>query len=300
MEDQDFLTRKYEYDSIQKLNLEILLKEENNKFLRTKENVDKKNKNFEKIRQEFIENKNISEKDIKTNLEFLQKRIIDKSNDLEKNKKLLCELNIKKEKLFLELNKSNKSLEIIYKKIEDIALNKKIQKENISEADTIEKLLVNKNSKKEDEPSITSSDDKDFIDPTFSNNLCDESTQNDFYLKNEVNLTTTFDFNDGGQGKHEQYQECYMSFEKFKDRIDNFKAQSTPDSKSLTLEYQSESGALYSIDLSENVTLIDINISINSYKDYLNLKKERMQIISSLKERGISVKNINLRQRALI
>ncbi len=296
MEEQDFLSKKYEYDSIQKLNLEILLKEENNKFLREKESINKKNKNFEKVKQEFIEAKGLESKDLKNNLEFLQKRIIDKSKDLERQHKILTELSAKKEKLFIEFNKSNKSLEMIYKKIEDFTLNKKIQNENISESETVENLLHAKCVKKEDEAVSSISDKKDSLD-VLQQGVSYKKTDNETTI-NENSFQSNFCFNNES-GERKQ-KECYMSFDEFKERVDSFKTKNTDDLKSLMLEYKSKSGATYSIDLYENINLIDINISINSYRDYLNLKNEKEQIISSLKENGINIRNIHLKQKGLV
>ena len=126
MQEQDFLIKKYEYDTVYKLELEARLREENTKYQEAKDRIQKKNNDFEKVRNDFINKKNLETETKEGDLKFLQKRLFDKSKDIEKNKKIAKDLEQKTDALLNKLNKSKKSLEFIYKKIEDIKLKQKI------------------------------------------------------------------------------------------------------------------------------------------------------------------------------
>ena len=144
MQEQDFLIKKYEYSSIYNSTLQEEIREENLKYEEVSQRIKKKDNDFERVRNIFLERKNLDEKNEQNNLKFLQKRIVEKSNDIEKNKKVLNKIKEKNTELLNKLNKSNKELELIYNKIQDIKLNKKIKKENIETSENIETYILNK------------------------------------------------------------------------------------------------------------------------------------------------------------
>ena len=82
MQEQDFLIKKYEYDTVYKLELEARLREENTKYQEAKDRVQKKNNDFEKVRNDFINKKNLETETKEGDLKFLQKRLFDKSKDI--------------------------------------------------------------------------------------------------------------------------------------------------------------------------------------------------------------------------
>ena len=108
MQEQDFLIKKYEYDTVYKLELEARLREENTKYQEAKDRIQKKNNDFEKVRNDFINKKNLETETKEGDLKFLQKRLFDKSKDIEKNKKIAKDLEQKTDALLNKLNKSKK------------------------------------------------------------------------------------------------------------------------------------------------------------------------------------------------
>lgn len=314
MQEKDFLIKKYEYDTISKLELENRLREENVKFQEIKSRIQEKNSDFERVRSSFIERKTKDDKDAKNNLKFLQKRIVEKSKDLEKNKAIASELELKTQDLTKKLNKSNKMLEFIYKKIEDIKLTQKIKKENIETTENIETFIVSKRFKdlfEKDKASLKVKEldgekEKSFIeeiesDVERSTNLectsdsLQECDNRSVIVQNNDNSFFDTSFN-GEQSKNKNASESFLSFEKFQERIDELSVQKFENGSSISLEYTSEAGNLFNLNFLENQNIVDINISINSYKDYLNFHKERTKILETLKSKGLNVRNIILRQ----
>jgi len=304
---QDFLTIKYEYDSIHKLNVEMAIKEENQRYERLRELNQKKSQSFEDVKNRYMESKNSD--NAKNNIEFLQKRIVEKSKDLDKNNKILKEINTKKEGLIKELDKSNKKLELIYKKIEDLAQEKKLRKENIESSENIETFVLNKKFKELSEGKIkikeelnkeekkeTSFEVEEVKSQDYSNQQNQITSVENDTLQNQI---SSFDTNTSFDTNHNQNapKDHYFSFEEFEKRITNLnEAKNANGANQLSLQYNSETGAIYNIDLTENFKRVDISIVVNSYKDYLGIKNEKAKILQVLKNKGIDVKSINLRQ----
>ena len=320
MQEQDFLIKKYEYDTVYKLELEARLREENTKYQEAKDRVQKKNNDFEKVRSDFINKKNLETETKEGDLKFLQKRLFDKSKDIEKNKKIAKDLEQKTDALLNKLNKSKKSLEFIYNKIEDIKLKQKIKKENIETSENIETFIVNKRfkdllNKSDNNKSVSSLDnekEKSFtldVDTQF-----EKDAFNDVTLKNFDSQNLSIDVDSKGEGQNNQRSEnvfntfyehqgnenknSYLSFEKFKERIDSLNVQNFENGSSISLNYTSESGNQFYLNFTECAKQVDINVEINSYKDYLNFHNEKSKILASLKDKGINIRNIIVRNRA--
>lgn len=320
MQEQDFLIKKYEYDTVYKLELEARLREENTKYQEAKDRIQKKNNDFEKVRNNFINKKNLETETKEGDLKFLQKRLFDKSKDIEKNKKIAKDLEQKTDALLNKLNKSKKSLEFIYKKIEDIKLKQKIKKENIETSENIETFIVNKrfkdllNKSNPSEKVSNVGDEKDNkrnfdVDIQF-----EKDAFNDIAFKNFDSQNLSVDVNSKGEGQNNQRSEnvfntfnehqgnenknSYLSFEKFKERIDSLNVQNFENGSSISLNYTSESGNQFYLNFTECAKQVDINVEINSYKDYLNFHNEKSKILASLKDKGINIRNIIVRNRA--
>ena len=320
MQEQDFLIKKYEYDTVYKLELEARLREENTKYQEAKDRIQRKNNDFEKVRNNFINKKNLETETKEGDLKFLQKRLFDKSKDIEKNKKIVKDLEQKTDALLNKLNKSKKSLEFIYKKIEDIKLKQKIKKENIETSENIETFIVNKrfkdllNKSNSSEKVSNVGDEKDNkrnfdVDIQF-----EKDAFNDIAFKNFDSQNLSVDANSKGEGQNNQRSEnvfntfnehqgnenknSYLSFEKFKERIDSLNVQNFENGSSISLNYTSESGNQFYLNFTECAKQVDINVEINSYKDYLNFHNEKSKILASLKDKGINIRNIIVRNRA--
>ena len=317
MQEQDFLIKKYEYDTVYKLELEARLREENTKYQEAKDRVQKKNNDFEKVRSDFINKKNLETETKEGDLKFLQKRLFDKSKDIEKNKKIAKDLEQKTDALLNKLNKSKKSLEFIYNKIEDIKLKQKIKKENIETSENIETFIVNKRfkdllNKSESINGLDNEKEKSFtldVDTQFEKDVF-----NDVTLKNLDSQNLSVDVDSKGEGQNNQRSEnvfntfnehqgnenknSYLSFEKFKERIDSLNVQNFENGSSISLNYTSESGNQFYLNFTECAKQVDINVEINSYKDYLNFHNEKSKILASLKDKGINIRNIIVRNRA--
>ncbi len=303
---QDFLTIKYEYDSIHKLNVEMAIKEENQRYERLKELNQKKSQSFEDVKNKYMESKNSD--NAKNNIEFLQKRIVEKSKDLDKNNQILKEINNKKEGLIKELDKSNKKLELIYKKIEDLAQEKKLRKENIESSENIETFVLNKKFKELSEGKIKIKEELNKeekkeasfeIEEVKAQDCTNQQTLVSDVENNTLqNQISSFDANTsfGTDQNQNTQQERYFSFEEFEKRISDLNAAKSSNGSTLSLQYNAESGAIYNIDLSESFNKVDISIVVNSYKDYLGIKNEKAKILKVLKNKGVDVKSINLKQ----
>ena len=320
MQEQDFLIKKYEYDTVYKLELEARLREENTKYQEAKDRIQKKNNDFEKVRNNFINKKNLETETKEGDLKFLQKRLFDKSKDIEKNKKIAKDLEQKTDALLNKLNKSKKSLEFIYKKIEDIKLKQKIKKENIETSENIETFIVNKRFKDLLNKSNSSEKVSNIGDERDSKRNFDVDIQfekdafNDIAFKNFDSQNLSVDANSKGDGQNNQRSEnvfntfneqqgnenknSYLSFEKFKERIDSLNVQNFENGSSISLNYTSESGNQFYLNFTECAKQVDINVEINSYKDYLNFHNEKSKILASLKDKGINIRNIIVRNRA--
>ena len=320
MQEQDFLIKKYEYDTVYKLELEARLREENTKYQEAKDRIQKKNNDFEKVRNDFINKKNLETETKEGDLKFLQKRLFDKSKDIEKNKKIAKDLEQKTDALLNKLNKSKKSLEFIYKKIEDIKLKQKIKKENIETSENIETFIVNNRFKDLLNKSNSSEKVSNIGDERDSKRNFDVDIQfekdafNDIAFKNFDSQNLSVDANSKGEGQNNQRSEnvfntfnehqgnenknSYLSFEKFKERIDSLNVQNFENGSSISLNYTSESGNQFYLNFTECAKQVDINVEINSYKDYLNFHNEKSKILASLKDKGINIRNIIVRNRA--
>lgn len=311
MLDKDLLIKKYEYDTVYKLELEDRLREENAKFQDMKSRIEKKNLDFEKVRSEFLEKKNQVENKNENNFQFLQKRIKEKYSDLEKNQKVMKDLEGKRNTLLNSLNKSNKTLEIIYKKIEDIKLTQKIRKENIETSENLETFLVNKRFKDLEKNELkTKNLNNDEGNNTFfevqneNNDKVTFDTSNNFEtskddVKNvivEQSLSSNLSFENNNPQNHNPQKEKYLSFEEFKERIDSLNVQNFENGSSLSLEYTSEAGGTFNINLLDNLKTVDVTINVKSYRDFLNLNKEKTRILNLLKDKGLNIKDIILRQ----
>ena len=216
MQEQDFLIKKYEYDTVYKLELEARLREENTKYQEAKDRIQKKNNDFEKVRNDFINKKNLETETKEGDLKFLQKRLFDKSKDIEKNKKIAKDLEQKTDALLNKLNKSKKSLEFIYKKIEDIKLKQKIKKENIETSENIETFIVNKrfkdllNKSNFSEKVSNVGDEKDNkrnfdVDIQF-----EKDAFNDIAFKNFDSQNLSVDANSKGEGYYDKLIALYQ------------------------------------------------------------------------------------------